>query len=93
MCYYEGIFSKKREPLKMNAIIFYSNTNQSKAIADLLYGELLWNKYDLNDRTHAELLSKSVFAGKRESGRIPVGNLCRHAGAGAGETAPLYGSI
>ena len=45
----------------MNAIIFYSNTNQSKAIADLLYGELLWNKYDLNDRAHAELLSKSVF--------------------------------
>lgn len=45
----------------MNAIIFYSNTNQSKAIADLLYGELLWNKYDLNDRAHAELLSKSAF--------------------------------
>ena len=55
MYYYEGIFPKGRR-LKMNAIIFYSNTSQSKAVADLFLGELHWDSYDLNNRTHREWL-------------------------------------
>ena len=45
----------------MNGIIYYSNTNQSKCVAEYFERQLKWQLYDLNKLEQAEKASNIVF--------------------------------
>ncbi len=52
---YARVFSK------MNGIIYYSNTNQSKAVAEYFVKETGWDVYDLNQPEQAQRSVYTVF--------------------------------
>lgn len=45
----------------MNGIIYYSNTNQSKAVAEYFVKKLGWDIYDLNQRDQAQKAVDTTF--------------------------------
>lgn len=45
----------------MNGIIYYSNTNQSKAVAEYLVNEIGWDLYDLNDCEQTQKAAEATF--------------------------------
>lgn len=55
MCHDESVFRK------VNGIIYYSNTNRSKAVARYFANELGWELYDLNRPDQREQAAKAVF--------------------------------
>lgn len=45
----------------MNGIVFYSNTNQSRKVAQYFYGETGWELYDLNCPAQARAVAEAAF--------------------------------
>lgn len=45
----------------MNGIIYYSNTNQSKIVAEYFVNKIGWDLYDLNNYEHTQKAVKATF--------------------------------